>query len=168
MLKNNWRCHWPRPFGRLSSRILLNSDFGSRKYQIIGESNESCDLAANTFPSLPSAALARGIFRTNAASSSARYSWAVIDGEHGLIGDKDYYEVGYQQSLSWGPTVDMKEWSWIIQSHQRVQVPLFECHMQQNGQSRELWILGLMVLWLQCVSQEVSLLSWLLRSFASA
>jgi 4-hydroxy-2-oxoheptanedioate aldolase len=42
---------------------------------------------------IPSSALARGILRTNAASSGKKYSWVLVDAEHGLITDKDYYEL---------------------------------------------------------------------------
>lgn len=52
------------------------------------------NLSADNCHRIPSAALAKGILRSNIASSSAtKYSWVLVDGEHGLISDKEYYEV---------------------------------------------------------------------------
>ncbi|KAL1888792.1 hypothetical protein Sste5346_009346 [Sporothrix stenoceras] len=41
----------------------------------------------------PSSAVARTILRSAATSPNGRYSWVLIDAEHGLISDKDYYEL---------------------------------------------------------------------------
>lgn len=40
-------------------------------------------------------ALVRTILRSAATSHAGPFKWVLIDGEHGLIGDRDYYEVGY-------------------------------------------------------------------------
>ncbi|KAH7150178.1 Pyruvate/Phosphoenolpyruvate kinase-like domain-containing protein [Dactylonectria estremocensis] len=42
---------------------------------------------------LPSAALARVFLRAASASPFNNFSWVLIDAEHGLISDKDYYEL---------------------------------------------------------------------------
>ncbi|KAF7558163.1 hypothetical protein G7Z17_g100 [Cylindrodendrum hubeiense] len=42
---------------------------------------------------LPSAPVARLLLRSAAASPFNNFSWVLIDAEHGLISDKDYYEL---------------------------------------------------------------------------
>ncbi|EPE02222.1 dihydroxyhept-2-ene- -dioic acid aldolase [Ophiostoma piceae UAMH 11346] len=41
----------------------------------------------------PSSAVARTILRSAATSTAGKFSWVLIDAEHGLISDKDYYEL---------------------------------------------------------------------------
>ena len=50
------------------------------------------DGVANT-DSFPSSAVARTILRSAATSTVGKFSWVLIDAEHGLISDKDYYEL---------------------------------------------------------------------------
>ncbi|ETS76804.1 hypothetical protein PFICI_12191 [Pestalotiopsis fici W106-1] len=42
---------------------------------------------------LPSAAVAKTILRSCSTDPEAGFSWVLIDAEHGLISDKDYYEL---------------------------------------------------------------------------
>ncbi|KAF2484877.1 2,4-dihydroxyhept-2-ene-1,7-dioic acid aldolase [Neohortaea acidophila] len=42
---------------------------------------------------LPSSALTRTVLRSSAAVSGGAFTWVVVDAEHGLIVDKDYYEL---------------------------------------------------------------------------
>lgn len=42
---------------------------------------------------IPSGALARTILRSNASASAIKFSWVLVDAEHGFITDSDYYEV---------------------------------------------------------------------------
>ena len=43
--------------------------------------------------SLPSSGLAKTILH-GASGSSTRFSWVLVDAEHGLISDQHYYDVG--------------------------------------------------------------------------
>lgn len=51
------------------------------------------------FHSLPSAAVAKTILH-GASGSSTKFSWVLVDAEHGLISDTNYYEVCPQNRLS--------------------------------------------------------------------
>jgi len=42
---------------------------------------------------LPGSGVVKTILRSNAKSTAGRFSWVLIDAEHGLISDKDYYEL---------------------------------------------------------------------------
>jgi hypothetical protein len=54
---------------------------------------------ADQHGSIPSAALAKTILRSNATSSAKKFSWVLIDAEHGFITDKDYYEVRFYRKM---------------------------------------------------------------------
>lgn len=42
---------------------------------------------------LPSAGAAKTILRSTSSFQPGGFSWVLIDAEHGLISDRDYYEV---------------------------------------------------------------------------
>lgn len=43
--------------------------------------------------SLPGAGVVKTILRSTVGSPDGGFSWVLVDAEHGLISDKDYYEV---------------------------------------------------------------------------
>jgi hypothetical protein len=66
--------------------------------------HNTCSLETiNVLKRIPSAALARTILRSNHSSSSPnKFSWVLVDAEHGFISDGDYYEV-LSATSSYGP-----------------------------------------------------------------
>lgn len=75
-------------------RRNCGADFGQSQSQ----NGKLCTLLIH-FYSLPSAAVAKTILH-GASGSSTKFSWVLVDAEHGLISDTNYYEVCLQNRLS--------------------------------------------------------------------
>ncbi|CAK7265825.1 hypothetical protein SEPCBS119000_001716 [Sporothrix epigloea] len=65
---------------------------------------------------LPSSAVARTILRSVSTSRIGRYSWVLIDAEHGLISDKDYYELASAIAAEGASPIIRVPWAeeWMI------------------------------------------------------
>ncbi|CAK7567710.1 MAG: hypothetical protein SEPTF4163_005678 [Sporothrix epigloea] len=64
----------------------------------------------------PSSAVARTILRSAATSHKGRYSWVLIDAEHGLISDRDYYELASAIAAEGASPIIRVPWAeeWMI------------------------------------------------------
>jgi hypothetical protein len=99
---------------------------------------------ANQLESIPSSALARTILHSNTSSAAQKYRWVLIDAEHGLITDKDYYEVRFKlKDLSDGYSIlRVNSYyfadsgyirSYAIPLDPKAPAPLFACRGLKNG-----------------------------------